>query len=227
MFPLVLSLCLLFTTSINAQYPEYDDEMCIGSEDGVLFGIPNECYKYYYCVEEVAYLDDCTNFCEGCQFDVNLNDCNNEEEVQCVAEEIPTYPPVTEPPAQTTTVQSQTTDDSDITCPPNEFIFLESENCTEYYICAYGNKFTMSCMDGLVWNSEEKQCDHPIYSPRCSGISTDNTNSIKCNRHGFYTTAYPYDCEKFVFCSEGIPIVILSLKNMHLHKHYSTHYFYF
>lgn len=200
-------------------YPEYDDEMCRSVEDGVLFGIDAECYFYYYCVEEVAYLDDCRNLCDGCQFDVSINDCNYEDTVQCVVQDVPTNPPITQAPqtqAPVITTQVLTTnapppqgntDVPDITCPLDQLVFLESENCTEYYICAYGKKLTMHCIEGLVWNNIDQRCDHPVYNPRCSGVSTDGMNNVQCNKRGFYTTAYPLDCEKFVFCSDGIPMV--------------------
>lgn len=208
---------LIFIIAVKAQknYPEYDDQMCVGYEDGVLFGIDNECRNYYYCVDQVAYLDDCQNLCDGCQFDVNINDCNYAENAQCVEIEEPiTNAPTTQPPTTTTTQSvttttqaTRTTDIVEINCPPDQIVFLESENCTEYYICAFGQKLTLRCMEGLVWNNQEKQCDHPVYNPRCSGVSVDQTNRVTCNRYGFYTTAYPFDCEKFVYCSEGVPIV--------------------
>lgn len=38
-------------------------------------------------------------------------------------------------------------------------------------------------------------------------LSFDPNRNVKCNRHGFYTAAYPTDCTKYVFCAEGIPMV--------------------
>ena len=219
------SLVIIFTIflAIKAQeekpYPEYDDDMCRSIEDGVLFGIDSECFYYYYCVEEVGYLDDCRNLCEGCQFNPAINDCDYEETVQCVPQPPVTQAPQTQAP-QTQTPQATTTtvavtnappqgpnDIPDIECPPDQLVFLESENCTEYYICAYGRKVTMQCIEGLVWNSVDKRCDHPVYSPRCSGISTDGMNTLQCTKPGIYATSYPLDCEKFVFCIDRIPTV--------------------
>ena len=192
----------------QSRYPEYDEQMCQGLDESAIIGIPNECYYYYYCYEGVAYLDDCENICEGCQFDVAINDCNYQEYVQCVQPEEPAPPgenPQTPAPVVTTPGPQSPTDD--ITCPPNEIIFLASENCSEYYVCAMGKKLTLQCLEGLVWNDDDQKCDHPIYSARCSGLDKDNNNQIRCNRQGFYSTAYPFDCGKFVFCSEGIPMV--------------------
>lgn len=223
------SLVIVFITfaiAIKAQespYPTDDYEMCRSIEDGVLFGIDSECHYYYYCVEEVAYLDDCRNLCDGCQFSTILNDCDFEENVQCVPQPSPpvtqapqTQAPQTPPLQQVTTTATVPTTNAppqgptsipDITCPPDQLVFLESENCTEYYICAYGRKLTMQCIEGLVWNNFDQRCDHPVYNPRCSGISTDGMNVLKCTNPGIYATAYPLDCEKFVFCIERIPNV--------------------
>lgn len=199
----------------ESPYPQTDEEMCVGQEDGLLFGLENECDSYYYCSGEIAYLDKCSDYCEGCQFDFKINDCNYAEEAQCFVDETQapetTLPPQTQAPVTTTAAPpSQTTAISDVTCPTDKIEFLASANCSEYYICVYGTKVTMQCQDGFVFNVEDKKCDHPVYSPRCSGISMDNLNNVKCNRHGFYTTAYPMDCEKYVFCSEGIPMVIFN-----------------
>jgi hypothetical protein len=212
----VVIFVIIFIGASKAQYPEYDESLCEGLAEDAIIGLPDECDNYYYCYEGIAYLDECNNVCEGCKFDTEINDCNYAENVpQCAADEVVTDPPVTAPPqtqAPVTTQAPQTTTSpgtipDDITCPDNDVIFLASANCSEYYVCAMGRKITMFCLEGLVWNDEDQRCDHPIYSARCSGLDKGSNNSIKCNRHGFYTTAYPYDCEKFVFCSEGIPMV--------------------
>ncbi|KAG5673672.1 hypothetical protein PVAND_003698 [Polypedilum vanderplanki] len=218
-------ISLLNLILIKAQYPEVDEDICIGYEDGALFQIQGTCTLYYYCVDQIGYIDDCKNFGDEYQFDPEINDCNLAEIVGCVEEEEPFYPdpdpetnpPVTQaPPIVTTQPPTQTTSISnpnnvpDVECPtnkPNEILFFESLNCTEYYVCANGIKLTMRCMEGFVWNPDENQCDHPVYNPRCSNLSFDANRNVKCNRHGFYTAAYPSDCSKYVFCAEGIPMI--------------------
>lgn len=211
----IVIFVIIFVGASKAQYPEYDEALCEGQAEDAIIGIPDECDSYYYCYEGIAYLDQCNNVCEGCKFDPVLNDCNYAENVPQCAADVVTDPPVTAPPqtqAPATTQSPQTLPPGeipDIICPPGEVRFLASENCSDYYVCAMGQKITMHCLEGLVWNDEDQRCDHPIYSERCSGLTKGNNNSIKCNRHGFYTTAYPYDCGKFVFCSEGITMVII------------------
>lgn len=175
-FVIVSIVCML----ISAQ-EEYDDQICIGQEDGVLFGIPGYCTKYYFCQEEYGYLQDCAEFGDY-QFDSELGDCNESQYVNCVEDlpEYPEYPEDTPPPApvQTTAKPVQTTTPPsdpnllpDVVCPtdrPGEILFFESLNCTEYYICANGVKLTMTCSEGFVFNKDDNQCDHPVYNPRCS-----------------------------------------------------------
>lgn len=215
-----IAIFVIFFIGAKAQFPDYDETLCEGQAEDAIIGIPDECDYYYYCYEGIAYLDQCNNICEGCKFDPEISDCNYAENVpQCTAD-IVTDPPITEPPQTqppVTTQAPETTTQSgvipDITCPENDVKFLASENCSEYYVCAFGRKITMQCLEGLVWNDEDQRCDHPIYSARCSGITIGNNNGVKCNRHGFYNTAYPFDCEKFVFCAEGIPMVMFKKNN--------------
>lgn len=160
-------ICLAY-----AQLPDYDESNCIDQEDGVMFGVQESCTYYYYCQEGIGYLQNCAEFGEY-QFDFNINDCNFAEEVGCVEPEYPDYGETDEPelPPVEETTPSDPNLLPDIVCPtnrPNEIIFFESENCTEYYICANGVKMTMKCAEGYVFNSDDKQCDHPVYNPRCS-----------------------------------------------------------
>lgn len=62
--------------------PDYDTELCIGYQDGEMFGIEGSCSKYYYCVDEIGYLDSCKMFGDY-QFDVNINDCYFKSKVMC------------------------------------------------------------------------------------------------------------------------------------------------
>jgi hypothetical protein len=183
----VLVILSFICISVNAIPPEYDEEICIGQDDGVLLKIQGDCTHYYYCEGEIGYLEDCLSF-GNFQFDENIGNCNYPEEVNCVPEETeypeyPEYPepetppPVvvpTQPPAQTTTTTTPPSDPNlipDVVCPtdrPGEILFFESLNCTEYYICANGVKLTMKCIEGFVFNKDDNQCDHPVYNPRCS-----------------------------------------------------------
>ena len=178
----LLVILSLICMSVNAAPPEYDEEVCIGQDDGVLIGIPGYCAFYYYCEGEIGYSEDCKAFGDFL-FDPLTGNCNYPEEVDCVDDgetEYPEYPdpetpapvqPTTQPPVQTTTSISDPNVIPDVVCPtnrPGEILFFESLNCTEYYICANGVKLTMKCIEGFVFNPADKQCDHPIYNPRCS-----------------------------------------------------------
>lgn len=77
---------------IQAQYPEVDEEICVGYDDGALFQIQGTCTLYYFCQDQIGYIDDCKNFGDEYQFDPDLNDCNFADEVGCIEDEEPFYP---------------------------------------------------------------------------------------------------------------------------------------
>jgi len=194
----LLVIFLFICISVNAAPPDYDEQICIGQDDGTLLGIAGYCTYYYYCEGEIGYIEDCKSFGDF-QFDGNTGECNSPEVVNCVEEpeypEYPEYPepetpaPTAKPPVQPTDPPAQTTPSDpnvipDVVCPtnrPGEILFFESLNCTEYYICANGVKLTMRCIEGFVFNPDDKQCDHPIYNPRCSV----RKNSLKNNYLNF------------------------------------------
>jgi hypothetical protein len=185
----VLVLVSVICVVIHGQEgpPEYNEEICIGQEDGALFPIDGYCALYYYCDQEYGYLDDCRNYGDFL-FDAAYGNCNDADQVDCVdyvypdPDPDPVYPdpePETAPPVIIQTTQAPSIETRppnpdlipDVECPTNrngEILFFESANCSEYYICANGNKMTMRCSEGFVFNIDEKQCDHPVYSPRCS-----------------------------------------------------------
>lgn len=185
-FILSLVIFVFVKTVASQDYGPFDpDTVCEGYEDDdkIGYGEENSCTGYYSCYGGIGYPEECP---EGTQFDYTINDCEDETIVQCQPQdyEYTDYPEIPEeteaPPAQTTQPTTttragvQTTTDpnqiDDITCPtnqPGEIIFFPSSNCTEYYICANGNRLRMSCMEGFTWNQDMKQCDYPIFS-KCS-----------------------------------------------------------
>lgn len=66
--------------AINA--PEYDTKICRRHGDGFLIGIKGSCSLFYFCSDEIAYLDDCKNF-GNYQFDPIINDCSHKSIVKC------------------------------------------------------------------------------------------------------------------------------------------------
>lgn len=140
------------------KYPNFDLNLCSKKEDGVLINIDSECYFYYYCVEQVAFLDDCRNLCDGCQFSTVLNDCDYERNVKCG---------VIDPPGTETTQNPFLVSVFSPACPPNQIMILESEDCKEYNLCAFGQRVTLRCLEGLVWNNVNLRCDYPVNNTRC------------------------------------------------------------
>lgn len=182
-------ICILvISTVIKSQGPDNPEEVCIGYEDfeKIGFGADYSCTGYYECEGEIGYEEYCP---EGQQFNYETNDCDDEEYVQCVEPDFTDetdypdnqetdYPEETDPTIRTTTRPPTTTANSvttqgpieDVTCPdnrPGEIIFFPASNCSEYYICANGNKLKMTCLEDFTWNQDLQKCDYPIFS-KCS-----------------------------------------------------------
>lgn len=66
--------------SINA--PEYDTIICRGHQNYVTFGVRGSCTLFYTCLDDVAYLDDCS-LMGTFQFDAKIGQCNLKNTVRC------------------------------------------------------------------------------------------------------------------------------------------------
>jgi hypothetical protein len=68
---------------IKVSPPDYDLSLCRGYEDGNIFGIQGSCKFYYFCADQVGYLQNCLSYGEDFQFDTNKNDCSNKSTARC------------------------------------------------------------------------------------------------------------------------------------------------
>ncbi|CAO1397592.1 unnamed protein product [Diamesa serratosioi] len=196
---------------------------CQGLPDDTIVAEPSNCYGYWYCTNGEP--EDYTECPDGEEWDEAGGYCDDENVVGCAngllpvdPEPITTQAPVitTQSPVITTqspviTTQAPTTlaPGQEISCPTDrngDIVFFPSSNCTNYYICANGVQLNMRCLDGFAWNQQDKQCDFPIFTTCGKNIEIVQ-NQVRCMRFGFYVTAHPEDCAKFVFCSEGIPLI--------------------
>jgi len=180
---------LALLTLVNAQGPFDPNEICIGYQDfdKIGYGDDVSCTGYYECEAEYGYEMECE---EGLQFNYETNDCDDADFVQCQEPDngnYPEYPQETDAPNPTQTAPTQSTTTTqmpsmtttsinngitegpidDITCPtdqPGKILFFPSSNCSEYFICANGNKLKMTCLEDFTWNQDTQQCDFPIFS---------------------------------------------------------------
>lgn len=218
------NLCIFGVILLVSSWNLVQGQDCTGLEDDSIVADPNNCYGYWYCVGGVA--EEYAECPEGEEWFESEGYCEDENIVGCANPVEPEPEPEPEIPATTQgTTQAPivptTTASSigvpttlapgqpEVTCPTDrngEIVFFPSSNCTNYYICANGVKLNMSCLNGFAWNQDDKQCDFPIYSTCGKNVEIVG-NEVRCTRFGFYVTSHPSDCERFVFCSEGIPLV--------------------
>lgn len=166
----------------NAQQNE--NELCIGQENGTLLPNPNNSSSYYYCLNEEATLQNCT---ENSLFDLEKQECmlqydttvdENFETNSTEDNEIPTtlMPENNSTESITTEMSIEPTPpvynnlSETYYCPCYDTVlptYLEDEDsCENYYMCYRGKPLKMSCCKGHHWSTELGYCI-PEYLSNC------------------------------------------------------------
>lgn len=122
---------------------------------------------------------------------------------------------------------------NDPLCQEDGIYFLPHESdCTKFYECVFGDKYTLECPAGLHFNPEAQVCDFPELAgcePGSTGTPMDTTTpqltetpwteltttdepvittpQSSCPPDGVHYLPYPGDCAKFIICNEGEMIV--------------------
>src|SRR5690349_4258104 len=120
----VLLFTTLYSVHVKAQADPY--EVCVGYEDNTLIGFGQEfsCTRYFACENGIGYEEDCAElYGEEFQFNYETFQCDYDDVVLCGADNPvnPTQPIETNPPQDTTTQVTVTTDSSviGVQCPTN------------------------------------------------------------------------------------------------------------
>ncbi|KAG5898254.1 hypothetical protein JTB14_029632 [Gonioctena quinquepunctata] len=74
-------------------------------------------------------------------------------------------------------LQVNADDPTDCPYPSDEITYLpDPTNCSQYFQCFRGEKTTIVCQNGLVWNKEEEVCDY-IENTDCDSTTTAATTA--------------------------------------------------
>ncbi|KAJ2946613.1 hypothetical protein O0L34_g12671 [Tuta absoluta] len=95
-------------------------------------------------------------------------------------------------------------------CPDKTGFYADPYQCDLYYKCSKGKAETKLCPDGLVFNDEnpnKERCDIP------SNVDCGDRKELQepkptkdCPRqNGYFRHPDPSACDKFVYCSDGLP----------------------
>ncbi|KAM3964383.1 uncharacterized protein ACR2FA_001358 [Aphomia sociella] len=185
---------IVTTTTTTIKPPVSNNNMCM--EEG-FYGDPNECRKFYRCVNNqrggfIRYEFTCG---EGTIWDTEINSCNHAESVKnpcnsnVVSENIET---TSETMTESTNMQenlnpqqhSSTTKKPSVNTCSQEGFIGDEKDCKKFYRCVndgHGGylKYEFTCGDGTVWDSEIQSCNHESSEIQCS--RNNNSSNIPDN----------------------------------------------
>lgn len=89
--------------------------------------------------------------------------------------------------------------------PDSNGVFMaDLTDCKSYYVCSNGNLLRGTCPAGFLFNEVGQLCDFP-----------QNVRCTSCDeKKGIYTQSIKDDCEQYLMCFNGIPIVQTCAKGL-------------
>lgn len=143
------------STTEGTEGTTMDPGICRNVPDMAYIPSPESCSLYYQCINGKAYLLACPL---GLWFDVQIQTCDDPENVECDLETRPTT---------STSTSTASTPTIPIPIPSNcseapNFSYISSpESCSLYYQCIDGEGFRLSCPTGLWFDFRRQTCDKP------------------------------------------------------------------
>nr|AYV99605.1 venom polypeptide [Dolopus genitalis] len=186
---------------------------------------PNDCSKFYKCVNRRGYLIACP---AGLHFSTKLGLCDWPEVANCDASlrrETTALPRVstTGAPKISTTRATTPAPSVPLDCPANEdpknpIVLPYPGDCSKFYKCLSGRAYPIACPAGLHYSQKLEQCDWPENAkcdpaPKMSEKPSPSTKApesklilpgiepkvVKCNGKT-QLIAHNTDCTKFIQC---------------------------
>ncbi|XP_058818645.1 probable chitinase 10 [Topomyia yanbarensis] len=183
---LVSLLCVASKNHVSAS-----DNPCRGIAGIDRVPDPDDCRRYFLCIEEQAFPEECG---PGLIFDVIVNQCNREEDSVCVKDLVtpptpsisststvatpptPSNPPIPSAPTPspqppTSTAQPPSPQPPSPVeppyCPVDKEFFASHPDCTRFYRCVFGRLHVQDCPPNQHWNQERQYCDH-VWNVPCA-----------------------------------------------------------
>ncbi|XP_062713076.1 uncharacterized protein LOC109421758 isoform X2 [Aedes albopictus] len=165
-------------------------ERCAGEEDNRLLRNDFYCYRYYQCVDEVAYPMICR---PGRWFDLERQVCDVTQNVVC--ELRPGNPgPIISTPGICEGVADGR--------------FERNWNyCNQYYLCVDGEGYGQICPDGLWFDEPRQICDlsENVYCPLGASTPAPTTETRCYGREDLSRFENDDYCYRFFQCKNGVP----------------------
>ncbi|XP_062565925.1 uncharacterized protein LOC134228158 [Armigeres subalbatus] len=165
-------------------------ERCLGEDDNRLLRNDFYCYRYYHCINEVAYPMICR---PGRWFDFDRQLCDLTNNVICELR------PGNPGPIVSTPAICEGVDDGQ---------FVRNWNyCNQYYLCVEEIGHSQICPDGLWFDELRQTCDRSdnVYCPLGASTSAPTLES-RC--FGVQDLSFINDdeyCYRFFQCKNGVP----------------------
>jgi hypothetical protein len=176
----------------DAGCKDFDDiEEC--PEEGIKqISHPSNCEKFIFCLNGQEFERNCP---PGLHFSREVRSCMTPEIAGCEA--------------------------NLFVCPEkdgDELVFLpNTENCGKYFVCVGGNKFPLSCSDGLHWSITENAC-LPQDKAECD--FDDDEDREECPEDGILPISNSNSCEKYFLCVNGVKFPRICGNGMHFSRHF-------
>ncbi|KAM7358142.1 uncharacterized protein ACRADG_003199 [Cochliomyia hominivorax] len=192
-------------------------ETCENKPTGSTLPYPQDCSKYYMCINGQELLTNCM---PNSYYDPATGDCDsNVEPTACQASNT-TPKPTTSPPSPGFCNNED-----------NGYIYANEENCSQYYMCLNGTSILCQCQNETNYNPYTKECDSETTSNECKEplttlSTTESTNTsttpieattpsspehsqdnICCGQKSGTYLPYPNDNSKYVICKYPLPEV--------------------
>ncbi|XP_065076078.1 uncharacterized protein LOC135699719 [Ochlerotatus camptorhynchus] len=165
-------------------------ERCEGAENYSMLRNDFYCYRYYQCIDEVAYPMICR---PGRWFDFERQVCDVSANVQC--ELRPGNPgPIVPTPG--------------ICIGATNGRFERNWNhCNQYYLCVDEVGYPQICPDGLWFDENRQSCDRPenVYCPLGASTPAPTPESRCYGALDLSFVSNDYYCYRFFQCWNGVP----------------------
>ncbi|XP_056641613.1 peritrophin-1-like [Diorhabda sublineata] len=188
----LIGLCIVLMAGANVLAIE-----CPLPGDSITF-YPDytNCSRYIECYKGEASLMSCP---DGLWWNQKYLTCDYPKDVDCKTDPTATTPS-THSTSEGTTSSGWTPDHQ---CPyPTDQITYDYDpfDCQKYYECDHGNRYSMTCPDGYLWNHINNYCDFPE-NVDCSRTIT--TPKPICDDQDGTFYANTTDCTKYIECVNG------------------------
>ncbi|XP_065359263.1 chitin-binding domain protein cbd-1-like [Calliphora vicina] len=190
-------------------------ETCENKPTGTTLSYPEDCSKYYMCINGQEKLTNCM---PQSYYDPATGECDNDVSPTACQGPIAATTTTESSETNTTTAQSPQGPCSD---ESNGFIYANVQDCSQYYMCLDSSSVLCKCQNQTYYNPYTGECDGQTSNSECKEPITSSTDApeittpitetpdgnICCGHKSGSYLPYPGDNTKYVICQYPLPEV--------------------